>query len=185
MAIKQSILLEQAMAHRQRTASQVKTAAIQENFSTTNRRKAFLCHSHEDKELAEGLVEILKKAGIDLYVDWKDNTMPDTPNEETALRIKNRICGSQVFLFLATEKAKKSRWCPWEIGYADSENKKIYIVPTQDESSNYGNEYLGLYPKIDEGLLNGAMAGYAVFYPSSTGKHGKLLSTLVNEGGVL
>jgi len=168
MAIKQYELMQKAAAYRTRMFSKSKVANLNESFSTTTRRKAFLCHSHMDASLAEGLLEILEEVGVDLYVDWKDNSMPDVPNEETAKKIKERIAGSDVFLFLATANAKASRWCPWEIGCADIGKKNIYIIPTSDGTNNYGNEYLELYSKIDVGLLNGTASGYAVFRPKNS-----------------
>ena len=183
MAIKQYELMQKAAAYRTRMASPLKVAHLSENFSTTTRRKAFLCHSHQDVALVEGLLEILEEVGIDLYVDWKDNSMPDVPNEETARKIKDRIAGSHVFLFLATANAKKSSWCPWEIGCADIGKKSIYIIPTIDGGGDYGNEYLGLYPKIDVGLSNGVPTGFALFRPHS--QTGTWLKDFVKGGSVL
>src|SRR5713101_3760485 len=44
-----------------------------------------------------------------------------------------------------------SRWCPWEIGYADGckPNESIWIVQTQENGNVYGNEYLNLYRSVD------------------------------------
>lgn len=47
--------------------------------------------------------------------------MPERPNKETAQRIQGKIREIDYFLFLATENSGASRWCPWEIGYADSQ----------------------------------------------------------------
>lgn len=116
------------------------------------RKSAFLCHSHRDEELVKGLLVDFNEVGINLYIDWKDHTLPDTPNVETAQKIQSKIKSCDLFLFLATANSKASRWCPWEIGYADASSKHIYIVPTSDDQTSYGNEYLGLYPKIDEGV---------------------------------
>lgn len=107
-----------------------------------------------------------------------DHTMPETPNKETAQKIQTRIKQADVFLFLATANAKASRWCPWEIGYADSSNKGIYIIPTFDGSSTYGNEYLDLYPKIDVGTNRQTQeTGYAIFKPRADS--GEWLTTSV------
>lgn len=121
-----------------------------------HQRTAFLCHSHLDKELAEGLQVWLAEQGVDLYIDWKDSTMPDTPDRETAQRIQRRIVGSDWFLFLATANSKASRWCPWELGYADGKKNlnQIAIVPTADGRGTYGNEYLQLYRRLDSNSLN-------------------------------
>ena len=77
--------------------------------------------------------------------------MPDTPNRQTAAKIKERIVDHNLFLFLATVNSMASRWCPWEIGYADGKKPidSILIIPTSDGNINHGNEYLQLYRRID------------------------------------
>ena len=116
-----------------------------------NQRTAFLCHSHVDRELAEGLQTKLREQGFDLYIDWQDLTMPATPNAETAAKLRSLIVTSDWFLFLATANSMASRWCPWELGYADGKKShdKIAIVPTKDQQNTHGNEYLQLYRYID------------------------------------
>lgn len=112
---------------------------------------AFLCHSHKDARLAEGLVSVLAQHGWRLYIDWKDAEMPESPNRETAARIQSRILECNYFIFLATANSTQSRWCPWEIGYADGKKPldDIFVVPTRDSFTTYGNEYLDLYRRID------------------------------------
>lgn len=116
---------------------------------------AFLCHSHKDKELALGVETFLNDAGIKVYIDWLDGEMPDKPNRETATRIKEKIIGCDIFLFLATVSSMASRWCPWEIGYADGKKHidQIIMLPTTDGGTTYGNEYLDLYRRIDVSTL--------------------------------
>jgi hypothetical protein len=118
---------------------------------TGRQHTGFLCHSHLDKELAEGLQVVLAEQGVDLYIDWKDATMPETPDRETAQRIQTRIRNCNWFLFLATANSRASRWCPWELGYADGKKQwdQIAIVPTADSRGTHGNEYLQLYRRID------------------------------------
>jgi hypothetical protein len=114
-------------------------------------KAAFLCHSHHDANLAKGLVQLLSDAGWRVYIDWQDAEMPDTPNRETAQRIKQKIIDLEYFLFLATPRSMASRWCPWEIGYADGKKQldRILIVPTEDGAQTHGNEYLQLYRRVD------------------------------------
>ncbi len=114
MAINQSALTVKSHAYRESLH-----ANIRESAATTSRKTAFLCHSHRDDSLVKGLLVIFREMGVDLYIDWQDHAMPDTPNAETARIIQMRIKACDVFLFMATENAKASRWCPWEIGYAD------------------------------------------------------------------
>ena len=117
---------------------------------------AFLCHSHLDKELAEGLQVLLAEQGVDLYIDWQDSTMPETPDRETAQRIQKRIQTCQWFLFLATANSRASRWCPGELGFADGKKNwdQIAVVPTADSRGTHGNEYMQIYRRVDANSLN-------------------------------
>lgn len=119
-------------------------------------KTAFLCHSHKDEELVKGLVTLLADSGWQVYVDWADASMPETPNRQTAEKIKQKIVDHNLFLFLATSNSMASRWCPWEIGYADGKKQidQILIIPTSDGTKTHGNEYLQLYRRIDWGTLN-------------------------------
>jgi hypothetical protein len=144
------ILLENlAKASSRRT---VEKAATITEAAAAGRRTIFICHSHDDQRYVEGLIAYLQDAGMDPYVDWQDTSMPSTPNSTTAAKIKKRIERADLFMFLATPNSVKSRWCPWEIGYADGvkDLDQIFVVRTRDNSgSSYGNEYLGLYRRID------------------------------------
>ena len=114
-------------------------------------KTVFLCHSHHDELLVKGLIISLEEAGWRVYVDWTDTSMPETPNRETAERIQQKIVQLDYFLFLATAKSMSSRWCPWEIGYADGKKQidQILILPTAEGTTTHGNEYLQLYRRID------------------------------------
>lgn len=116
------------------------------------RKTAFLCHSHLDVDLAERLQNCLQTNGWKIYIDWKDASLPATPNKETAEAIQKKITELDWFLFLATENSMRSRWCPWELGYADGKRgrDRIAIVPTIDDRGNtYGAEYMALYQRVD------------------------------------
>ncbi len=157
MAISQSLLTAKSVSYRETIHESMLKSA-----SAGRVRSAFLCHSHRDETIVKGLIALFQENGVDLYIDWKDHTMPETPNAETARKIQDAINGRELFLFLATANSKASRWCPWEIGYADSSKRRVYIIPTVDNSGTYGNEYLELYPKIDEGS-RGTQKGLAKF----------------------
>lgn len=147
MSIRQSLLESKAASYNDPLYEGVHKGA-----DLKLRRTAFLCHSHRDQSLVRGLIVLLKEEGVDLYIDWKDHTMPETPDGVTARKIQDKIESCDIFLFLASANSKASRWCPWEIGYADSSEKRIYIIPTSNYQGDYGNEYLQLYPRIDEGI---------------------------------
>jgi hypothetical protein len=145
-------------------------SAAARNLSLKNQRSrgygqktAFLCHSHKDRDLAIGLQQWLKEQGMELYIDWLDAHMPETPDATTANRIRMVIKGVDVFLFLATNDSMASRWCPWELGFADGvkRNEQIAVIATRDASGNYyGNEYLQLYRRIDQAAAGNALYWY-------------------------
>ena len=132
---------------------------------------AFLCHSHKDQEIVRGLQVVLKENGWNIYVDWLDNDLPSSPDKETAEKIKSKIKQTDWFLFLATSHSMVSRWCPWEIGYADAVKNydRILIIPTEDESGTWhGNEYLQLYKQITNASDSvSGKSGYAAFQPKA------------------
>lgn len=168
MAIRQSVLIQKATGYREMLYANMKEAA-----SLGQVKSAFLCHSHRDETLVKGLIALFNEEGIDLYIDWKDHSMPEKPNAETARKIQEAIRARDFFLFLATANSMASRWCPWEIGYADSSQRKILIVPTSNDADTYGNEYLQLYAKIDMGTYE-TRSGLALFNADT--RYGEWLS---------
>lgn len=65
--------------------------------------------------------------------------------------------------------ARKSKWVPWELGFADEAKgmNNVAILPVADSSGNWeGNEYMGLYQTIEI-----ANDDYAAIFPahSNTG----------------
>ena len=120
-------------------------------------KTAFLCHSHKDQTLALKLIALFAERRVDLYVDWMDSEMPSTPTRETASRIQAKIEELDLFLYLATSNSSNSSWCPWEIGYGDKAKGKetLFIIPTQDGSSVFGQEYLSLYRSLQVDELIG------------------------------
>jgi len=161
MAIAQSELL--GAAHRQ--------PFLKSRTPTTLQKTAFLCHSHIDRRLAEGLQALLAEQGVALYIDWQDALMPLVPNRETASRIQQIIKSCDWFLFLATANSMASRWCPWELGYADGQKPldRIAIVPTADSTTTHGNEYIELYRRID------VSAARKLLWIPAGGSHGQFV----------
>jgi hypothetical protein len=125
----------------------------------------FLSHSHLDKDtLVAGASKFLQDFGVKLYVDWEDESMPESTSHETASKIKSKIRENRKFLLLATPNALASRWVPWELGIADMTKgiKDIAILPVEDPNIPWrGNEYIAIYPRIWETNDD----GWAVFAP--------------------
>lgn len=145
-----------------------KSERIVEEARQAGKQTAFLSHSHKDSTLAKGLQGFLQSKGWLVYIDWEDMSMPLKPNRETAQKIKDKIKRFDWFFYLATANSASSRWCPWEIGYADGvkDIDKIVIIPTRDSAGrNHGNEYLDLYRNVDVAQSG----GYGLFYPNNRG----------------
>ena len=117
--------------------------------------QVFLSHAHQDRTLATGVAGMLGSMGISVYIDWLDKAMPPSPNRVTAQKLKKKIEDCDLFLFLCTKNSKASRWCPWEIGYADGvmDIDRIVMVPFHEGNDLSGNEYLHLYRRLDPAKL--------------------------------
>lgn len=134
----------------------------------------FLCHSHLDKTIVNKIILLFNKLGVDIYVDWMDTTLPVKTDKDTATAIKSKIEDSNKFLFLATYKAVKSRWCSWELGlaYSSKGEKDFAILPIESRSGNWpGSEYLQLYPEMmmdiqDEKIKSLAPDNIVIKYPN-------------------
>jgi len=164
MSVRQSTLRDYANRAGTRSSKTVVSEAIKSNNQT-----AFLSHSHKDAALAKGVQEFLQSKGWKVYIDWEDCSMPDKPNRKTAENIQKRIKQLDWFLFLATNNSINSKWCPWELGYADGVKKydSIVVIGTSDSLGNYyGNEYMQLYRSIN----TAKGGGWGAFYPNDTGR---------------
>lgn len=121
----------------------------------------FLSHASEDAAIVLGVYEILIGRGLRVYVDWIDDAQLDrtrvTP--ATADLLRERMRSSKSMLFITTKNSSESKWMPWELGYFDGHRKGLVgILPVMNneyESFN-GQEYLGLYPKVERLPLAGS-----------------------------
>lgn len=115
----------------------------------------FLSHKHSDLNDLEGVMGMLEKLDVEIYIDSMDKTMPNQTCGDTAHRIKDVIKYCRKFVLLATEKAIESYWCNWELGFGDTHRyiEHIAILPMKEKGTyDYqykGNEYLQIYPQID------------------------------------
>lgn len=127
-----------------------KSAAASRTANTV--ATVFLSHSHQDADLVEPAILLLASQGVQVYVDWKDPTMPAMTSPETAARIKERIGACRKFVVLGTNNAVKSRWIPWELGISDSRNglANIAVLPVVEQYRNWeGHEYIGIYARME------------------------------------
>jgi hypothetical protein len=138
---------------------------------TTATTTIFLSHSHDDldKDYVKRAVVLLRKAGVRVYIDSNDTSMPPFTSAQTALKIKEQIRANKKFILLATNLAVASRWCNWELGYGDAHKyiDHLSIIPLAENSGSWnGNEYLRVYAHMEESNLSNEY--YKVIYPDGT-----------------
>ena len=126
------------------------------SISSASGTTVFISHKHDDLEDLKDFISYLHKDyNIIPYIDSMDKGMPKNTCAETATRIKSVIGNCQKFILLATNKALYSKWCNWEVGIADKTKlptNNMAILPMKDNNSSFflGNEYLEIYPFIEE-----------------------------------
>lgn len=131
----------------------------------------FLSHKHGETEQLDGAISFLKDFGVEIYVDWLDEGMPEKTSGETATRIKTKIKENRKFILLATEGAIYSKWCNWELGLGDAAKyiEHIALLPVRADYSDYkGSEYLQIYPYIYES--NSTPDSFFIHYPDNSVK---------------
>lgn len=119
--------------------------------SAPNEMTIFLSHKHDESEELKDAIALLKKHGVNVYIDHNDEDMPAHTSGTTADKIKRKIKENRKFVFLATDKAIASKWCNWELGFGDAHKyiSNIAILALKEDSTNWtGNEYLQIYPII-------------------------------------
>lgn len=84
----------------------------------------FISYSHKDSGRRNAIYELLKNAGLDVWVDVKGIRHGDQLNE----RIVPAIEGTKCVLFIHSKESAKSRWVQEEIAYADKIGRPIVIV---------------------------------------------------------
>lgn len=111
----------------------------------------FLSHKHDEVAVLHDVISLLRRCGVDVYVDWMDEGMPKTTSGLTAIKLKDKINKCKKFIFLGTEGAIASKWCNWELGLGDAKKypSNIAIMPIAENNGIYsGSEYLQIYPVI-------------------------------------
>lgn len=125
---------------------------INESFIFSEERvSVFISHKHDDLDDLKDVIGFLEKEfNVIAYIDSRDLSMPERTSGETAEKIKDRIKKCERFILLATDGAVESKWCNWELGFADAiKGRKVVLFPMKEKGSNYkGNEYMEIYSYI-------------------------------------
>ncbi len=130
-----------------------------ERVRTENRFDVFLSHSSNDADVIGGIKELLEARGLSVYVDWADDSLDrNNVTPETASVLRGRMRVSESLIFASSENSSQSKWMPWEIGFFDGlKANRIAILPVLSfrDQAFKGQEYLGLYPIIQNFNLTG------------------------------
>lgn len=124
--------------------------------SSNTQFDVFLSHSSRDSNLVFAIKKKLKDYDISVYVDWLDDSELDRTHvtRETAIFLRDRIKQCKSLAFLDTNNALESKWTPWEVGFADANKQRVFIIPIREEETSYrdykGQEFFSLYPFLDE-----------------------------------
>lgn len=148
-----AVLKRAAQARTSLRKSVMKVLAEASAFGT--KFDVFLSHSsNESEELLLGTKMILEDQGLTVYVDrYGDPQLsPDAVTSVTAEILRTRMRNSKALLYLYSRHSTISRWMPWELGFFDGLNGRVGIIPvTRNQESEFrGEEYLSLYPYIDQ-----------------------------------
>ncbi len=147
--------------------SNIKTASVkvlleEASFSrkpSNHRCDVFLSHSSKDINDLPAVINFLEHFDVKVYVDKDDYELPKKTTAETGQRIKRRIAECKKFIVLVSNNSKDSKWIPWELGIGDEKKRveNIALLPKVDDAQAGWpeQEYMGLYPRIIYGRLEG------------------------------
>lgn len=113
----------------------------------------FLSHSVLDAEIILEAKLRLEDAGFTVYVDWINDPKLDRSSvtRATAASLRIRMAQCKMLVYVHSQNAAMSKWCPWELGFFDGKKGgNVFILPISVGSQNtfIGQEYLGLYPYL-------------------------------------
>ena len=137
------------------TASAAETELKHAAATADQQFDIFLSHSVADARAIAGLKRILEREYLSVYVDWMVDPHLERqsagPRTADTLRTRMRQCKSLVYA--TSRSARNSRWMPWELGYFDglrgADSVSICLIE-EGNGSFVGQEYLGLYKKIEK-----------------------------------
>lgn len=140
------------MAGINRALSNIKNIAFESASNLDSKPCIFLSHISVDKS---SVIEIgnyiMKKGGIDIYLDINDSELQEAVKNNDPYGITKFIeCGLQKsthIMCLYTENTVRSWWVPYEIGYGKKSNAEVSSLKLKGEVE------LPAYLEIGEVLL--------------------------------
>jgi len=146
--------------------------------SMSTRFDVFLSHSFSDAEIIAGVKALLEEVGRSVYVDWIEDRHLDRTRVtvQTAEVLRIRMRNSRSLIFATSRTSSTSKWMPWELGFFDGYRPgHVAVLPLVETTGATfeGQEYLGLYPYVEElafsdGRAMGIRTGSSTAVPVST-----------------
>jgi hypothetical protein len=140
----------------------------------------FLSHSREDAQVIAGVKTLLEREGVSVYVYWAEENAAAPVTAATAAKLRVRMNHCRALIFASSQSSPKSKWMPWELGYFDGRKPgRVAIMPLPSSGATFvGQEYLGLYPSVEQVPFQSGRRGLAVRSPSAI----KALSVFLRDG---
>lgn len=169
------------------TASAARSELSHMAKSASGTYDVFLSHSVRDAILVLGLKNELETEQLTVYVDWLEDPNLDrsTVTPRTAQQLRERMRSCRTLVYATSRNASASRWMPWELGYFDGHHtqSRVAICPIREGTGNYaGEEYLGVYKRVEKMRHMGRMRPFAV---APSGSEGETMQSFVQGQGVL
>lgn len=148
----------------------------------TTQYDIFLSHSSEDADVIAGMKILLEREGVTVYVYWAEEGQAERVTAATAARLRARMKSCRALVYASSKSSPNSKWMPWELGYFDGRKPghvAIFPLVSTAGSSDPGQEYLGLYPHIENINWIGGTRGLGISIDPKTAAS---ISTFVRSG---
>jgi len=112
----------------------------------------FLSYCLIDKDYAIKILYLFEKLGYKVYIDLKDPTLNrKSVDRSTVIRISSVMNRCKSLVYIHTQSATMSKWCPWELGYMSGKKnfRCATILLTEDKEEFPRQEYLDIYPYLN------------------------------------
>lgn len=119
-------------------------------FASSSKPCIFLSHRSLDKDFVEKIGEYINKAGIDIYLDKYDSDLQRADKEgndkATTKCIQDGLEESTHVMCALSLSTYTSWWVPYEIGYGDNMDKKIFSLKLKDLPESKIPSFLKINP---------------------------------------
>lgn len=137
-------------------------------FSLSANKVVFLSYRRKDKEYVKPIVDLLHGLKVNVYIDYLDEQLPDTPSSKTASILRERIMKSDKFIMVLTPNSKDSKWIPWELGLGDGFDgyENAIVLPVTNNTHIWAEqEYFKIYGYVKKAdSSDESKSDWAIFY---------------------